>query len=332
MRINQSDIAQAANVSIATVCRVLKGNTHIGDETRLRVLRLAAELGYCTTRYRRTGEPLSIHVLFVRLNQFPPSDAFFGEVLHGIMEEAALGGCNVRYSEIADTPDGLNVVAGHDCLVVAGLPLSDDFVRLIHSLTVPTVFIGRHQRHTSSNAVLTDNLGGAELATRHLLDCGSRRLAFLSPNPKDPVYGDRLAGFQRALTEYGYSSSGHWHAEPTALAGEHAIAEILDSHGIGGKTDGIFVAHDLMAVGALRGLDRAGVSVPNDMQIIGYSDVSAAEAAHLTTVHVPRRRLGRHAARLAAHLACGEAEAPIHWTLPPSLVVRDTTRPPEAVS
>ncbi|OLV16944.1 transcriptional regulator, LacI family [Deinococcus marmoris] len=82
-----------------------------------------------------------------------------------------------------------------------------------------------------------------------------------------------------------------------------------------------------MAVGALRGLDRAGVAVPGDMQIVGYSDVSAAEAAHLTTVHVPRRRLGRHAARLAAHLAWGEAEAPIHWTLPPSLVIRDTTRP-----
>ena len=188
-------------------------------------------------------------------------------------------------------------------------------------MTVPSVFIGRYAGHLRLNAVLTDNTSGGQLATEHLLQLGRRRVAFVSGPVERAVYADRLDGFLRAHREAGLAPGIVRHGEATVDGGAQIVTELLEASA---GVDALFIAEDVMALGALRALKAHGVRVPEDIAVVGYSDVHLASLSDppLTTVHVARRRLGRSAARLIGDLLGGNLEGPIHVTVPPKLVVR----------
>ncbi|HWG85168.1 MAG TPA: LacI family DNA-binding transcriptional regulator, partial [Deinococcales bacterium] len=323
MAATQKAVADRAGVSVATVSRVLRGDPRISDETRNRVLKHAATLGYVARP--TTLDPhseLRFGVLLANPAMHPTADHFFGEVLHGITEEAELLGHTVSYAAFdGSSMPRLGRSDRLDGLIVGGIPIQPSFLTLVRSLTVPYVFIGRYEGHIHHSAVLTDNLAGAELATRHLISLGREKVAFLGGEESDAVYADRLEGYRRACQAAGRQPGPVRHGEHTLDGGREAMrAWLRDRPGF----DAVFVADDLMAVGALRALKAAGLRVPEDVSVVGYSDVHLAAIAEppLSTVHVARRRLGRAAARLLNDVLSGAVEAPVHVTVPPKLILR----------
>lgn len=209
--------------------------------------------------------------------------------------------------------DGALLVSTH-----AGNPVID---RLI-GLGVPAVACGLPIGHEHDLAyVAVAEAEGARQATMHLAGLGRRRIATVT-GPLDTSGGrDRLAGYRDALNASGLNQDEALiaHGEYTQASGEAAMAKLLDQ---APDLDAVFVASDLMAVGAIEALTRAGKRVPQDVSVVGFDDSSAALAARprLTTVRQPYRRISEEMVRLL--LARLDGQDPAAVILPTELVLR----------
>jgi DNA-binding LacI/PurR family transcriptional regulator len=188
---------------------------------------------------------------------------------------------------------------------------------------VPAVLVGRPQPGQAIPYVDADNVGGAALATRFLLESGARRVGTVT-GPLDMLAGvDRYAGYRAALATAGVPlrpelvASGDF----TEEGGEQAVTELLTRVP---DLDAVFVASDLMALGALRALRAAGRAVPGDVAVVGFDDLSVASRAEppLTTVHQPLGAMTRAMADLLLRQIAGDGSADESVVCPTHLVRR----------
>ncbi|AHI00338.1 LacI family DNA-binding transcriptional regulator [Kutzneria albida] len=326
------DVAARAGVSRATASRVLNGSPRVSPAALEAVTTAVVELGYQpnqaarTLVTRRTG---AVAVLFSE----PQPKIFNDPHFAGIVKWAATG-LAVHDSQMVlvlvhSEEDQLRaqrfLAGGHVDGALLFTPHQDDpLPEAAHKLPLPVVFGGRpwgtlRGLHTVDN----DNEGGGELATRHLLDLGCRRVVSIT-GPSDELAAlDRLAGWQRAVhadeTQTAHlTESGGFSRE----GGERAMTELLRRVP---DLDGVFAANDLMAAGALTALRAAGKRVPEDVALIGFDD-DPSVAPHtdppLTTV---RQEIGT---QVQAMIDClfllirGEEPKQRHEVLPVQLVRR----------
>lgn len=332
MSITLKDIARVSGVSKATVSRVINNDPRISEPTRTVVRRAMSELGYQPARpaAARTG---NIAFLIADPSGSVHEDLFFSEVLRGVTEQIEARDYHALVSPIDGQlrADGQlpPAVGRADGLIAGGVQLQGALVRALIEGPIPAVLIGRYLRGRGMNAVLPDNEEGGRLAVAHLLGLGRRRVVFLGGPPASNIYRDRLAGFEQAHADAGLG----WEpalirpAERSAQGGLEATQRLLDECGPGHLPDALFAADDWIAIGALRALRQRGLRVPEDVAVVGYSDIALAAMADppLSTVHVPKRRLGRTAAKLLLDLIDGEVEGPIQIVVSPSLVVRESS-------
>jgi DNA-binding LacI/PurR family transcriptional regulator len=341
MAVTLKDVASVAGVSTATVSRVVNGDSRISEGTRRRVGEALDSLGY--RGGSRRVRTMNIGFLIADLTRSLHEDVFYNEVLGGVMGYLEPRG----YSSLVSPSTGRlesraklpPIVRRVDGVIAGGYNLKLPLIRSLSQGPVPVVFLGRYQRGGGLNAILPDNEEGARQATEHLLGLGRRTIAFVggpaqsngSPTETN-VFKDRLAGFRRALEEGGHAMDDRfvYSSELTAHGGFEAALELLQEVESSRSTlDAIFAADDWIAIGILRALRRRGYRVPDDVAVVGYNDIPLASIAEpsLTTIHVPKRKLGHAAAKLLLEMIEGGTEEPVQISISPHLVVRESTVP-----
>lgn len=324
MRVTIHDIARLLGVSPSTVSRALSGKGRISPATREKIRRVAEELGYRPNALarglatRRTGEVgVVIHARHLPLDE----RSFYGVILEAIEAELAVHGYHVLFSTMGDQFFPRCVEERRvDGLIILGTDVSEDLVRSLAEF-MPLVLVD----HTFPGipSVVGDNVGGARLATLHLLDHGHREVAFVAETLADPSFRARFEGYRLALRERGLRVCRELVVEGgrRSDSDQVAMAKLL---GGGRVPTAIFAANDFMAVGAIKALTTAGLKIPEDVAVVGFDDGALATLVHppLTTVRVPRVEMGRAAARKLLALLQGENVNPLVEVLPTSLTVR----------
>jgi DNA-binding LacI/PurR family transcriptional regulator len=323
------DVARVAGVSHQTVSRVLNAHPSLRDSTKQRVLEVMEELQYRPNRAARalvTARSRTIGVLTTRSDQYGPASS-----IRAIEEAAREAGYLVLTSSVTSTGrDALREALAH--LVeqsVEGLVIiapQQRVVEAISELSVEIPYVTMQSTALTDDTVPSvDQIGGARLATRHLIELGHRDIYHLA-GPQDWIEAEaRMRGF---LDEMGAQEVpttapilGDWSAE----FGYHAGREMLRIRDF----TAIFSSNDQMALGLIHAIHEAGLSVPGDVSVVGFDDIP--EAAHfwppLTTVRQDFAELGRRCiARLLEGLT-GDAER-YRGTIAPELIVRKSTAPP----
>lgn len=334
-RANLEDVAAAAGVSRATVSRVVNGWSSVAPELRTRVQHAIDELGYVPNQAARSLVTRRTDAVALVVAEPDPrvfADPFFSGIVRGVSQELMQAGVQLVLLMAQSVPDldrierYLRAAPLDGVLLVSEHASHDPIPRAMVAAGVPVVIGGRPlQPGLDVPWVDNDNLGGARLAAEHLRDRGRRVLGTVA-GPADMSAGtDRLAGFQAGA---GPLLDAHHveHGDFTQEGGERAAARLLERVP---DLDGLFVASDLMALGALRALRRAGRTVPDDVAVVGFDDIPLAAAAEppLTTVRQSTALQGRTMARLLLARARPEPAAPDvagvdHVVLPVELVVR----------
>jgi LacI family transcriptional regulator len=218
------------------------------------------------------------------------------------------------------------VRSGHlEGVLVASTRLDDPLIARLDQDRVPFVMVGRHPNERV-NYVDIDNVAGARMAVEHLIRLGHRRIATIT-GPLNMTSGaDRLKGYQRALEAYRLPVEEALIVEGdfTEASGTAAARCLLPL-----SVTAIFVASDVMAIGALKGIREAGLRVPHDVALVGFDDVPLATAVQpsLTTIRQPIERLGSLAAGLLVDLLDNppDEQAPAHHIiLPTKLIIRES--------
>ncbi|MEV4382963.1 LacI family DNA-binding transcriptional regulator [Streptosporangium sp. NPDC049644] len=323
-------VAARAGVSRATASRVVNGSTRVAPEIREAVNRAVDELGYVPNQAARslvTQRADSIALVFPEpATRVFSEDPTFSGIIRGVsmeIEEAdkqlvlmltGLAGGYQRVERYATN--------GHvDGVIIASMHGTDPLPGVLARRGVPVVCSGRPSVPSSLPYVDMDNVGGAERAVRHLVEQGRRRIATIA-GPQDMIAGiDRLNGYRAVLRDSDRRSIVAV-GDFTRESGTSAMRQLLADDP---ELDAVFVANDLMALGALTALRQAGRQVPGDVAVVGFDDIPAASYTEppLTTVRQPTVEMGRRLARMVLDL---EEKAQV--MLPTELVVRGSTTTP----
>jgi LacI family repressor for deo operon, udp, cdd, tsx, nupC, and nupG len=334
MRVSIKDIAQAAGVSHSTVSRALSDSPLVKTETKARVQRLAQEMGYTPDAIARglvTRQTRTVGVVVTTI-----TDPFVAEVVQGI-EDTALGNdYSVILASSAAEPDrevaAVEMLRAKrvDSVIVTSSRVGALYLEHLERIGVPVVLINNHNEQSGryTFSVSVDNQHGGHLATRHLVEQGHRRVAYVSGTADQSDSADRLAGYQRALEENSIpfdpvlvvSGNGRLDGGERAL---HVLAS-LDS-----PPTAVFCYNDMTAIGLMCAARKAGLSVPETLAVVGFDDIPLATyvCPPLTTVAQPQRDMGRQAMNMAlALIAAGDSTSPFSdIVVRGRLIVRETT-------
>lgn len=325
------DVAALAGVSTATVSHVINNTRFVGEETKRKVLAAIESIGYIPNLYARSLASGSSRTLGLIISDI--TNPFFPDLIKSIQERALEPGYEVM---IANT----NYQSEHDVscvqrmleLRVSGVMVmttewDDAASQRLEQSGVATVFldIGKVGPHVSN--IRIDYAEGIRQAVEHLLGLGHRSIAFIG-GPGHLISAElRRAAFATVMNKHKSSRQteaifceGDFKLE----SGQYAVQKLLAADH---RPSAIMAANDMMAVGALRELRRAGLRVPADVSLIGYDDVWLASLTDpaLTTIAIPRVQIGR--AAVESVLAAPSAEQPggQEIRIPTQLVVRDST-------
>ncbi|MFJ1760053.1 LacI family DNA-binding transcriptional regulator [Amycolatopsis sp. NPDC088138] len=324
-----ADVARVAGVSTATASRVLNGFPRVRPQTREQVESAMAALGYARHRAARALAGPTGSVALVVCEEVPRlfADPYFARVAAGAGRALTGVGLQLVLLTVPATEDYQAPVVryldgGHvDGALVIGMhgrrPLD------LGRLGIPVVFGGRPAcgREGRFSYVDVDNRGGSRRATQRFLDAGRHTVATIA-GPQDMTAGvDRLLGYRQAVSDAGHGDRGLVvFGDFGQASGEHATARLLDRRP---NVDAIFAASDMMAIGALRALRRAGRRVPGDVAVIGFDGLPIGRRTDppLTTVRQPIEEMG---ARMTGELLAmlGGSAGPRRAVLDTELVAR----------
>jgi LacI family transcriptional regulator len=325
------EVAEHAKVSVSTVSHVINRTRFVDPETQERVRRSIKTLGYrpnLLARSLRRRETRTIGLLVP--DNANPFFAEFARVIEdaGFAEGYSVILCNSDRSEtkeetyidvlLAKQVDGLIVISSTDRV---------DLLQRVLDVGVPMVVVDRNLTGLSVSQVLVGNEQGGYLAGQYLVGLGHRRIGCIGgPSDGNPSWG-RVLGFRRALAEAGLS------LPPAAIvpgdfrySGGEAGMHTLLGRNLG--LTAVFATNDLMAIGAMFRLRRAGLRVPEDISVIGFDNILQASTMlpPLTTIEQPVNDLGQATARLLLDQILKRTTEPACLTIPTSLVVRESCR------
>lgn len=328
-RVTLHDVAAASGVSKSTVSRILDERLPRSEsDTARRVRQVAAELGYVrdiSAASLRRGNTSTVGVIVPRL-----TDTVMAMLYEALAHACARSGRFAIVATTDDEPQADRAAAqsllqrGVDGLVLSTAREDDDFPVQLETRGVPYVLALRSDGRSKSS-VGDDRLGGY-LATRHLLDLGHRRIGIIA----GPAYASssrgRLAGYRSAMAEAGVAVDPGWVVESTfgIDSGADAAERLM---GASPRPSAIFAMNDNTAIGALSALSKLGLSVPDDVSLVGYNDIPIVSrlSVPLTSVRVPFDRIAAEALDL---LYRGPASSGDRIrTAPPTLIPRASTAP-----
>lgn len=335
-RPTSADVARRAGVSRTTVSFVLneRRDVRLRPETRRRVLQAAAELGYRPhgpARQLAVGESRALGLVLIQRPEQIAVDGLLAETLRGLGTAAQAAGYRVllephepgsrSYLEL--------IAASHvDGLVISGPRSDDPGLRDLAREGRPVVIQGSAPG-VGCPSVDVDNEAGARRAVEHLLELGHERIGCITNAPLGyTAAAERLAGYEAALRVAGLEPDPRHVAEGAfdPESGAAAIERLLDADP---ELTAVFVASDVVALGAIAAARARGRRIPDDLSIVGFDDIPLA--AHfdppLTTIRVPAHDLGLTVGRALIERIAGRPVAE-RTLLPIELVVRGSTGPP----
>jgi len=334
MPVTIKDIAKKAGVSHATVSRALNGNAAIPETTAVGIRELAQAMGYfpsAAARGLKTNRSQVIGVIVSHID-----NPYFGEIVQGIEDALKHTGYSLFIaSSHLDPESEKNIIAAFaehrvDGVIICSVTVGAEQAELLKHYGMPIVVINNQSREKYTSSIAHDDLDGARQVTRHLLQLGHRRIAYLGNELAERVNDERLAGFRMELNAAGVSedqslvlSCGGGEIE-NGVAGAQQLLQmqLLPS--------AVFCFNDLMAIGALKVLTDNGIAVPDRVSLAGFDNIeySAFTQPSLTTFDQPKCAIGTEAARMLLEFigssSNGSAEN-IARTMQGQLLVRDST-------
>jgi LacI family transcriptional regulator len=326
------DIAKLAGVSRSTVSRVVNNHPNVKDQVRKRVKSVILDTGYephaaaRSLAARRSNIiglviPSAVHTLF--------TDPYFPRLTEGIAQASNAADFTLSlflFNSLEDerrmypriTRKGLL-----DGVLVQATHVDDEIYTWLRKGNIPYVVVGRPAEMTDLSYVDVDNIAGAHQAVSHLIRLGHHKIGTLAGPLSTEAGKDRLIGYRQALQERGIPINEGLIVEGdfTEMGGYLATQRLFYD-----KPTAIFVASDIMASGALRALREAGLSVPEDIALVGFDDLPPARrsAPQLTTIRQPIRRLGIKAVEVLIDLIDHPTSPPHKVIFNTELVIRDS--------
>jgi len=308
MPITIKDIAKKAGVSHATVSRALRNSSLISVATTDRIRQIAVDVGYQPSAAARSLKTNRSQVLGVIVSSI--ADPFFSEILYGIEDCAQGGGYSLFIAASQNDPNRERKIVQTmmeqrtDGVIICSSSFSSEQGRQLLAYGFPIVVVNHQGAENFHFSIYHDDIDGSRQITRHLIDLGHKRIAYLGNSLSGRTTQDRLIGFQTEMEsaglpvpeEYIHHVNG---GEPRfGLDGLEYFLQL--EH----RPTAIVCFNDMLAIGVLKGCSEKGIKVPEELSVTGFDNItySAFTTPALTTLDQPKRSIGVEAAQLLLDL------------------------------
>lgn len=324
-----NDVALKAGVSKSTVSHVINGTRYVETETKQHVLEVIEELGYRPSLIARSLTTNRTQMIGVIVSD--TSNNFFGELIRGV--ERVFSGLNYglivcNTDEILEREEHyINLLLSQqvDGIIAAATTQRWQAVELAEMKNEPIVFVDREFEGMDRPYVGADNLNGAYIGTKHLIDCGYREIGILAGFQRLSAMRERLDGFKKALNDHRIFLPDEWiqFSPLSAEAGKEAALALLSRPD---RPRALFVNNNFLSLGALQALKELGLRCPEDIALVGFDDHpwASVSAPPLTVMRQPVLEIGATAARILLTMIDGAGIPQNRNLLACELVIRES--------
>lgn len=331
MKITIYDVAEKAEVSIATVSKVINNTGRISDKTRKKVLQIMEELEYQPSVVASALSGKSTFTIGLTLPDL--ANPYFAELARAIEDQGRKHGFNVFICS-TDNDAGkeeeyyqLFMKKRVDGIIMVSRDKQNVVVKKILNEKVPLVMIAREMFSAPVTSVMVDDYYGGMQAGQHLLQQGHRRIAVIVENLAELGSKERLRGCVDAMKEEQLELPPHHIIEGgyTLESGKAAMQQLLQQEEL---PTAVFACNDILAIGAIQAVREYGLNVPHDLSIVGYDNTILATIIDppLTTVAQPMGEIGERSVALLIQQIQSKETVRQRVMLMPDLVVRRSTR------
>lgn len=330
MKVSIYDVAEKAGVSVVTVSRVLNNAKTVRESSRSKVLAAVEALNYQPSAAARSLAKGKTNVIGIILPNL--SDPFLSEVVINVDLELEQRGYALAISVIDDMETRFLERSNFfmqqeraDGILVLTPLFEDEFVQSLQKKGIPFVIMDNQRYPFTVPSVVIDNFKGGYQAAKLLLDHGHEAIAYIGGPSNLLSAEERFSGFSRALSEVGIKPVSVHKGEFDIDTGYDATQILLTS---GRKLTAVVAGDDHIAFGVLDALRQAGLSVPEDVSLVGYDDHPFSGKLHpnLTTMRQPAKEMAVAAVDMLLRAINGELKKNTIVKLEPSLIERDTVR------
>jgi LacI family transcriptional regulator len=326
-------IASDLNVSNASVSRALNNRPGVGEDLRERILARARELNYVPSVMARglaTQKTYSIgFFVYEKPGLDTQADPFYGEILRGIEIIIGQTDYHVTISTLTDSivsaPEQFRFVRERriDGMILAGPDIPSHFIQAMLESGLPVVLVD-NKLDSSVSSVNSDDEMGGYFAAKHLIEAGHREIGILTGPTKWASNARRLKGYMRALEGAGLQATIVSAARTDIGSGKSAYMQLMEENP---DITAICAVNDSMAIGAIHAAQAFGLSVPEDLSIVGFDDISWAEHNNppLTTIRIEKTQMGKEAARRLYLMLTEDEISPTEILISVSLTERGST-------
>jgi LacI family transcriptional regulator, repressor for deo operon, udp, cdd, tsx, nupC, and nupG len=325
---NIQQVAKQAGVSVATVSRVLNGQNTVSAKTKMKVEETIKKLNYEPSllgRHLRTSESRLFLILIPTI-----SNPFYLEIIKGIEQVAISQNYNILLCETDSNPEKENIYFD-----LVRKKMADGIISMDPAVNVETlkklaenyaiIQCSEYEEGTGIPYVTIDNEEASYRAVKHLIQIGHKKIALMNSDEKYLFARQRKMGYKRALEENGITLKNEYIIPTQRLGfenGQQAMKKILN---LQDRPTALFAVSDLLAIGALKEINAAGLHVPNDIAVVGFDKIDFSNMTNptLTTIAQPMKRMGSVAARMLIEKIKGEEVESI--ILDHELVIREST-------
>lgn len=330
MAVTLKDVASKAGVSRSAVSRTFTPGASVSEKTRKKVEKAASELGYSPNILARGLTTRRTKLIGLVSNNF--HNPIFLEVFDlftRLLQERGLRPLLVNLTDETEPANSVRMLRQYsvDGVIVASSTLPPSFAKAFRDAGVPVVHsFGRHSTAAEVHVVGIDNAECGRMAARELVSRGYKKIAFMGGPKSATSTQDRLRGFiEEAAKQPGISCSHSFADAYSFEAGRNEMKRLL----VTDRAEAYFGGDDVLSIGALSAIQDAGLSVPDDIGIIGLNDMEMAswENINLTTIHQPIEQIINSCVELTVSMLDNPDRYPEARLFPCKVVERGTLRP-----
>ncbi len=330
MAVTIKDIAKMANVSYGTVSRALNNKYGVKKETRERVLAVSAKMGYSANGIARGLVKKATCTIGLVIPDI--LNPFYPGVARGIEDKALKSGysvffCNTNHDKKREI-QSLKLLAQKrvDGIILAPGLEAPNIPESLTNGNIPIVHICRRYIDPSKSFVVIDDERGGFLATKHLIEQGYKKIGFIGAKDQALYLDERFEGYKQAFQKFGLQIDKRYiySSDFQRQTGYRIVRKMLAD---GDYPRAIFAENDILAMGVIQAIREAGLSIPDDIAVVGFDDIpfAAFPEVQLTTIRQPKHEMGEIAVSILLDQMSGCNAEPRKVILEPRLIVRKSS-------
>lgn len=323
-KITLSYIAKKANVSVATVSRVLNGNSSVDEKIKNKINKIINSDGYNLKKTTKNKQIISVIIPDI-------TNPFFANIIEGIENTANLYGYHIILSQFKENRDISNFkditnigVSGY--IIIPSVGSTEYFNDIINNSNLPIVFLDRKVEFNNINYVGSDNKIGAYNATKYLIDLGHKNIIYMAGPQDISTEKERFDGFIKALNDNNIDFDNTKYKKIANFNFDESYEQMKEIIKSKLNYTAIFSACDVMCFGIKKATEEYGISIPNDISLMGYDNIPYSSMIGLTTVSSQAYEMGKNAVLSVLNIISERITDNINIVLQPNIVIRNSCK------